>query len=192
MKAWAGGRAEIGVKHGAFTIFHSFIHKSFYNTGRYYYEATVMEQYDEGFCRFGFSTKFSKKDLGMDASGFGFGATGKKSNSKLFHFLFFIVLVLFGFVWFYFGFIFKIHNRQFDSYGTAYSKGCTVGCYVDCEQSLIGFTLNGKDLGIAFSGKAVRDSLQSGLYPAICLKVLSFVAVWLVTCFFIFRILLSK
>ena len=49
--------------------------------GKYYFEATVT---DEGLCRVGWSTSKARLDLGTDREGFGFGGTGKKSNSKQF------------------------------------------------------------------------------------------------------------
>ncbi|XP_059471757.1 ATP-dependent RNA helicase Ddx1 [Neocloeon triangulifer] len=64
-KVWQGSRATTGV----------------YGSGRYYFEATVM---DEGLCRVGWSTEAAKLDLGTDMYGFGFGGTGKKSNNSQF------------------------------------------------------------------------------------------------------------
>lgn len=64
-KEWHGVRASKGVV----------------GKGRYYYEATVM---DEGLCRMGFSTAEASLDLGTCRFGYGFGGTGKKSNNKQF------------------------------------------------------------------------------------------------------------
>lgn len=50
----------------------------------------------------------------MDARGFGFGGTGKKSNS-----------------------------RQFDTYGKPFGNGDVVGCFLDCDEGKIHFAVNG-------------------------------------------------
>lgn len=42
-------------------------------------QATVT---DEGLCRFGWSTRAGRLDLGTDRHGFGYGGTGKKSHNK--------------------------------------------------------------------------------------------------------------
>ena len=47
--------------------------------GKFYYEVTVK---DDGGCRFGWSTRAARLDLGSDAHGFGFGFSGKKSHNK--------------------------------------------------------------------------------------------------------------
>ena len=63
-KAWAGGRAEVGVLGGA-----------------YCFEA---QQSTPGLLRLGWSTLNAKLALGTCPHGFGFGGTGKKSNKGAF------------------------------------------------------------------------------------------------------------
>ena len=53
--------------------------------------------------------------------GYGFGGTGMKSNS-----------------------------RKFEKYGTAFSKGDVIGCYLSCDKHEISFSINGKSCGIAY------------------------------------------
>lgn len=92
--------------------------KGVINKGKYYYEAKVT---DEGLCRVGWSTQDAVLDLGTDKLGFGFGGTGKKSNSK-----------------------------QFDNYGEAYGKDDVIGCYLDLDLMKIKWSKNGKDFGNAY------------------------------------------
>jgi len=101
-KEWHGCRATMGVA----------------GKGRYYYEALVT---DEGLCRVGFSTDQASLDLGTCAFGYGYGGTGKKSNS-----------------------------RQFDDYGGPFGKADVIGCYLDLDNMEVAYTKNGKDLGLAF------------------------------------------
>ena len=56
---------------------------------------------------------------GKDQFGFGFGGTGKKS-----------------------------HGGNFDSYGTAFGKGDTMGCFLDLEEYTIAFSKNGRLVSI--------------------------------------------
>ena len=95
VKAWLGGRATVGVFRG-----------------KYYFEATVT---DEGLCRVGWAARTAKYDLGTDASGFGFGGTGKKS-----------------------------YNRKFESYGEAFGQGDTIGCLLDADAGTIAFSNTSK------------------------------------------------
>jgi len=102
-KEWHGCRANFGVS----------------NRGMYYYEAIVT---DEGLCRLGFSTSEASLDLGTCKFGYGYGGTGKKSNS-----------------------------RQFDDFGGAFGKSDVIGCYLDLDNLEIYYTKNGNDLGLAFT-----------------------------------------
>ncbi|XP_052229582.1 ATP-dependent RNA helicase DDX1-like isoform X2 [Dreissena polymorpha] len=92
--------------------------KAVVGQGRYYYEATVT---DEGLCRVGYSTDKASLDLGTDRWGWGFGGTGKKSNSK-----------------------------QFDSYGEPFGLNDTIGCYLDLMKREVRWSKNGVDLGKAY------------------------------------------
>ena len=97
---WGGVRATKSVK-----------------AGKYFYEA----RFTRGLGRVGFSTAAATLELGVDAAGFGYGGTAKKSNS-----------------------------RRFDSYGETYGPGDVLGCYVDFDRFEVSFTKNGNDLGVAF------------------------------------------
>ncbi|XP_055693754.1 ATP-dependent RNA helicase Ddx1 [Lutzomyia longipalpis] len=101
-KEWHGCRCTTGVQ----------------GAGKYYFEATVT---DEGLCRVGWSTQSANLDLGTCKYGFGFGGTGKKSNS-----------------------------RQFDDYGEAFGINDVIGCLLDLQGNEVKFMKNGKDLGVAF------------------------------------------
>ncbi|KAH8867729.1 ATP-dependent RNA helicase DDX1 [Schistosoma japonicum] len=68
---------------------------------------------DEGLCRVGWSTLTASHDIGTDAESFGFGGTGKMS-----------------------------HRRQFDSYGEAFGKGDTIGCFLDLDKRCISWSKN--------------------------------------------------
>lgn len=69
-------------------------------------------------------------DLGTDKFGFGFGGTGKKSNSK-----------------------------QFDNYGEPFGMHDVIGCLLDLTSGEIRFSKNGVDCGQAFSLNAQQKSL---------------------------------
>ncbi|KAE8749808.1 hypothetical protein FOCC_FOCC003546 [Frankliniella occidentalis] len=92
--------------------------KAVQGSGKYYFESTVT---DEGLCRVGWSTGQAVLDLGTDSWGYGFGGTGKKSNSK-----------------------------NFDSYGESFGINDTIGCYLDLDSGEISFSKNEKHLGKAF------------------------------------------
>ena len=59
--------------------------------------------------------------MGTCKFGFGYGGTGKKSNSK-----------------------------QFDDYGQSFGLGDLIGCYIDLSSGEISYSKNGADLGRAF------------------------------------------
>lgn len=101
-RQWQGARSTYGVTQ----------------YGNYYYEVTVT---DEGLCRIGYSTGTATFDVGTDAESFGFGGTGKKSNSK-----------------------------QFDTYGEPFGINDVIGCYLNLEFGSIKYTKNGKEYGKAF------------------------------------------
>ncbi|KAF2360261.1 DEAD/DEAH box helicase domain [Trinorchestia longiramus] len=102
-KVWQGVRANKGVTA----------------PGKYFFEATVS---DEGLCRVGFSTATAALDLGTCKNGFGFGGTGKKSNS-----------------------------RQFEDYGESFGLHDVIGCYLDLDDMTISFSKGGVHLGQAFA-----------------------------------------
>lgn len=109
-REWHGGRCTRGVQ----------------TSGKYGFEATVT---DEGLCRVGWATLQANLDLGTCKFGFGFGGTGKKSNSK-----------------------------QFSDYGEAFGKSDVISCLIDLDNGEIKFLKNGADLGKAFTiNKQMQD-----------------------------------
>jgi ATP-dependent RNA helicase DDX1 len=100
VRFWGGARATKSVKDGA-----------------YFFEATM----GPGIGRVGFSTAGASLELGMDAAGFGYGGTAKKSNGK-----------------------------RFDDYGVTYKEGDVIGCYADMQRKEISFSVNGTAHGVAF------------------------------------------
>lgn len=95
---------------------------------------------DDGLSRVGWSGIEASRELGTDRLGFGYGGTAKKSFAK-----------------------------QFDDYGVKYGKGDVVGCIIDRVENIIKYTVNGKDLGVAFD--PIPSTLkEEALYPAVCLK----------------------
>jgi len=91
---WCGVRAVFGVLKG-----------------KHYFEAKVL---DDGLGRIGWATANIGRNLGMDKDSYGFGGTGKKSNSN-----------------------------KFEDYGQAFAKGAVVGVYIDCDNGNIHFSVNG-------------------------------------------------
>lgn len=100
---WGGGRSTYGV-----------------TSGKWYYEGAVEES--GGIMRLGFSSSSASLELGTDEKSFGFGGTGKKSNSN-----------------------------KFDDYGERFDVGDVIGCSLDLNAKTVAFSKNGKDLGVAFS-----------------------------------------
>lgn len=100
-KRWCGVRATHGVL-----------------CGKYIFEVEVIH----GLVRVGWSAEHSALELGIESRGFGYGSTGKKSQS-----------------------------RKFEDYGETYRNGDIIGCLLDRENHVISFAKNGKDLGVAYS-----------------------------------------
>ncbi|XP_064401585.1 ATP-dependent RNA helicase DDX1-like isoform X2 [Halichondria panicea] len=94
---------------------------------------------DEGLCRVGWSMGHASLELGKDKNGFGFGGTGKKSYAS-----------------------------QFDDYGEAYGKGDTIGCYLDLDSGVVGFSKNGVYLEDAF--QVPKQLMGQTFYAAVVLK----------------------
>ncbi|CAG9772685.1 unnamed protein product [Ceutorhynchus assimilis] len=109
-KEWHGARCTRGVK-----------------SGKWGFEVTVT---DEGLCRVGWSTLSANLDLGTDKCGWGYGGTGKKSNS-----------------------------RQFDNYGEAFGKSDVITCLLDMDTGMIQYLKNGVDLGVAFKRINNKEAL---------------------------------
>ncbi len=120
---WAGGRATHGCCVG----------------GRAYYEVTVT---DEGLCRVGWSTLTASRNLGTDASGIGYGGTGKASWA-----------------------------RQFNTYGEPFGQGDVIGCLLDRVRNTCEFSRNGKRFGTAFKlPPELSRPGAAVLFPAAVLK----------------------
>ena len=108
--------------------------------GRYFYEVTCESMSEkESTARVGFSTAAASYTLGTCPNGYGFGSTGKKSNAG-----------------------------AFTTYGASFSEGDTLGCKLDLASRSISFSLNGADLGDAFTIPPTQQ--RTGFYPALCLK----------------------
>lgn len=105
--------------------------------GSYCFEVCVLS---DGLARLGWSTAASALELGTDKGGYGYGGTGKKSNSK-----------------------------DFKDYGSAFGEGDVIGCYITLEGGCgnIQFTKNGTALGCAYDLPGAGGSFY---FPAICLK----------------------
>jgi len=97
---WAGVRATTSVLRG-----------------KYMYEIEVVE----GLVRVGWSAPFTKLELGIEDSSFGYGCTGKRSAGK-----------------------------KFEDYGEGFQAGDVIGCLLDRDKQTISFCKNGKHLGVAF------------------------------------------
>lgn len=95
--------------------------------GSYCFEVSVLS---DGLARVGWSTAASALELGTDKGGYGYGGTGKKSNSK-----------------------------DFKDYGEAFGAGDVIGCCVSLEGSgSIQFTKNGVALGCAYELPVIGGS----------------------------------
>lgn len=68
--------------------------------------------------------------------------------------------------WAFDGCRFKKWNGSSGSYGAAWHSGDVIGCFLDLDNCVMRFTLNGFDLGVAFSA----FSYTGGLCPAISLN----------------------
>lgn len=101
---WVGGRSTLGVCKG-----------------KAYFEATLLEEGNQGVGRVGWSTARANYNLGTDKYGFGYGGTGKKS-----------------------------HEGRFETYGEIFKKGDVIGSFLDLEKGTVGFSKNGVYLGDAF------------------------------------------
>lgn len=113
----------------------------------WYWELTLD---DEGLARVGWATSAGALNIGMDAASWGYGGTGKKA-----------------------------HGKKFDDYGEAYERGDVIGCVLvlaaEGGGGAIGFTRNGKWLGVAYE---LPVKLRGGLYPAVVLKNAQVQANW--------------
>ena len=94
---------------------------------------------DDGFVRVGWSSAAAALELGTDSHGFGFGGAGMKS-----------------------------HAKAFTQYGRAFGAGHVVGCFLDATTGEVSFSLDGEQLGVAFT--LPQHLRGQAMYPTVCLK----------------------
>lgn len=125
-KQWQGTRANRGV-----------IKDPKSKSNKFYYEIFFTEP---GLARVGWALANAHLDLGTDRLGWGYGGTGKKSNS-----------------------------RNFDSYGKTFGdRGDVIGCLLDLDNRRIAWTKNDEFLGDAF--EIPNDLIKHSFYPCVCTK----------------------
>eukprot|EP01133_Synstelium_polycarpum_P019075 gene19075-22840_t len=94
---------------------------------------------DEGLCRVGWSMARSSRAIGTDKYSWGYGGTGKKS-----------------------------HEGRFETYGLPFGLNDVIGCYLNLDDGVLGFTKNGQDFGAAYN---IAVGGQKGIfYPSVLLK----------------------
>ncbi|GMI03114.1 hypothetical protein TrRE_jg5840 [Triparma retinervis] len=99
---------------------------------------------DEGIVRAGVASSKARLELGKDPVSYGFGGTGV-----------------------------KVQSSNFEKWGESYGKGDVVGCYFSIEQDgrvKVGWTKNGKDLGIGYDEIVEKSKLEGGLFPMVAMK----------------------
>jgi len=106
--------------------------------GKYQFEVKLMS---ESLLRVGWGALRTKRALGNDAHSFGYGGTAKKSNSA-----------------------------KYEDYGEKYEGqiGTVLSCLIDRQEQTISFSINGRNLGIAFN--IPTDCADVPLFLAICGK----------------------
>lgn len=104
---------------------------------KFYYEVHFSEP---GLARVGWSLQDGSLDLGTDQSSWGFGGTGKKSNSK-----------------------------NFQDYGTTFGdRGDIIGNMIDLDNGTISWSKNGQLLGVAY--QLNFQIYSQTFFPSICTK----------------------
>ncbi|RWS06321.1 ATP-dependent RNA helicase Ddx1-like protein [Dinothrombium tinctorium] len=122
---WQGVRTNKGVK------------RSDDRNNKFYYEAYFTEP---GLARVGWSYHYASLDLGTDKNGWGYGGTGKKSNS-----------------------------RNFENYGVTFGdRGDVIGNMLDLDNGLISWSKNGQDLGVAY--QLHPQQCNQVFFPTVCTK----------------------
>ncbi|XP_015790146.1 ATP-dependent RNA helicase DDX1 [Tetranychus urticae] len=125
-KQWQGVRANRGI-----------VRDPKVRTNKFYYEVYFKEA---GLARVGWALSNGSLDLGTDKIGWGFGGTGKKSNS-----------------------------RNFENYGTTFGdRGDIIGNVLDLDSETISWTKNGEYLGEAF--RIPKNLVNQAFYPCVCTK----------------------
>ncbi|EGC33733.1 hypothetical protein DICPUDRAFT_154178 [Dictyostelium purpureum] len=92
---------------------------------------------DEGLCRVGWALSKATRNIGTDKFSWGYGGTGKKS-----------------------------HQGTFADYGKPFGNNDCIGCYINFDDEVMGYTKNGEDFGEAFT----FNSKAGIFYPALVLK----------------------
>ena len=64
----------------------------------------------------------------------------------------------------------KAWNGTDHTYGSKWETGDVVTCYLDLDEGTISYSLNGDDLGAAFTSVGVEGSIAEGLFPAVSLE----------------------
>ncbi|CAD6194723.1 unnamed protein product [Caenorhabditis auriculariae] len=121
-KSWFGSRCHAGL----------------HTRGKYYYEVKIAR---DGLCRIGWSAPTASLNIGTDDKSFGFGGTGKKSNS-----------------------------RKFDDYGTSFTTNDVIGCYLDLDNLEMWWSKNGEEFPRAYNLPKVFADPSMALHPAVLVQ----------------------
>lgn len=126
-----------------------------YTSGKIYYEAKITdccsiniqdEEYSH-VLRVGWSASYTSMQLGEDKLSYGYSGIGKKCT-----------------------------DNKFEDYGSQFNKDDIIGCYADMSLEndvVLSYTLNGKDLGTAFS--IPKEELgDKALFPHVLSKNCTF------------------
>ncbi|VDM17673.1 unnamed protein product [Hydatigera taeniaeformis] len=92
--------------------------KGVFEAGKYYYELEMVE--DCGYARVGWSLPTADLQLGADNLGYGFGSAPDGSPAK------------------------KVFNGEVEDYGVKVKAGDVVGCFLDLDNGLIQWSVNGE------------------------------------------------
>jgi len=108
--------------------------------GRFYYEVTIRQA---GNARIGWATGIFKPEnnqagVGSDENSWSFNGNNKQKH-------------------------YNDNQKSGEAYGENWANGSIIGCMIDFEQRRMSFSLNGKDMGLAFS----TFRTDTILYPAI-------------------------
>jgi ATP-dependent RNA helicase DDX1 len=142
-KEWAGCRASAGVSLSC--------------PGKYVWECRILDIYDHGIVRLGWSTADGNLLLGADAFGYGYGGTGMKVHRNKYS---------------------EYPNNHESSGKVSFGKGDVVACCLevlhedDNYLATIRFAKNGKmfdDIAFEIPKKNNNDAMQA-LFPTICVK----------------------
>ncbi|KAL5960654.1 Band protein 1 [Taenia solium] len=98
--------------------------KGVFEAGKYYYEVEMVE--DCGYARVGWSLPTANLQLGADNLGYGFGSAPDGSPAK------------------------KVFNGEVEDYGVKVKAGDVVGCFLDLDNGLIQWSVNGDVLPPAY------------------------------------------